>query len=213
MPNPTRCLLSIFTFAMINVSIVGCAQKTIVQSENAPQIVISPKDARAPQSAIASQAVYAPQDMSAPQKWNAPQKRVGLQKPNGSEKWNAQNQDCRSCHAANGVAGAKDFSPFYANPGSHHPVGVKYPLAAQGGSNFQLPEDQNNVVSFFDRNGNGQPDSDEVMLFGANGAETVQCASCHVEHGSSPAPVTNRHDFYLRVANVSSALCITCHRL
>jgi hypothetical protein len=201
MPNPTRFLLSLFAITLLNVIILGCAQGVVVQHENAPQVVMAPQNVSAPQNVIS------PQDMRAPEKWNAPQKRSGLQK------WNAQNGDCRSCHTHNGAAGAKDFSPFYANPGSHHPVGVKYPLAAEGGSNFKLPDDQSDVVSFFDRNANGQPDSDEVMLFGANGAETVQCASCHIEHGNSPASGANRHDFYLRVANVSSALCITCHRI
>jgi hypothetical protein len=207
MPNSTRFQLSLFVIALINISIAGCAQETIVQSQNAPQIVIAPKDVGVPQSAIASQIVDAPKDMDAPEKWHAPQMRSGLQK------WNAQNVDCRSCHAANGVTGAKDFSLFYANPGSHHPVGVKYPLAAQGGSGYQLPNDQGDVVSFFDRNGNGQPDSNEVMLFDVNGAETVQCASCHIEHGNSPGSGTNRDDFYLRFANVGSAMCITCHRI
>jgi len=189
MPNPTRFLLSLFAITLLNVSIVGCAQKRLVQNATAPQ------------------------DVSAPEKWNAPQRWSATQQLNVSKKWNAQSEDCRSCHAANGAAGAKDFSPFYANPKSHHPVGVKYPLATQGGPNIQLPDGQGEWVSFFDRNGNGQPDSDEVMLFGASGEATVECASCHQEHGDSPVSGKPPTSFYLRVANDGSALCITCHKI
>lgn len=124
----------------------------------------------------------------------------------------AQNVDCRSCHAPNGTAGARDFSSFYANPKSHHPVGVRYPLAAESDSNFKLPNGQGTDSVFFDRNGNGQPDGDEIQLFGANGAVTVECASCHKAHGSSPESGNASAGPYLRFDNVGSALCITCHR-
>ncbi|MFI4941593.1 MAG: cytochrome c3 family protein [Burkholderiales bacterium] len=123
-----------------------------------------------------------------------------------------QNVDCRSCHSPNGTAGAKDFSAFYTNPKSHHPVGVRYPPAPQAEPNFKMPNGRNDVAAFFDRNGNGQPDNDEVMLFGPKGAVTVECASCHREHGNSRSPGTTAADPYLRVENTNSALCMTCHR-
>jgi predicted small lipoprotein YifL len=122
----------------------------------------------------------------------------------------ALSESCRSCHTSTGAAGAKDFSSIYANPKSHHPFGVKYPLAAQVEPKFNLPNGSNADVAFFDRNANGQPDSDEIMLFGANGVVTVECASCHKEHGSSPLS-GKVSGSYLRFANVGSALCITCH--
>jgi len=131
-----------------------------------------------------------------------------------AQRGNAQSESCRSCHAPNGAAGAKDFSQIYANPKSHHPVGVLYPIGSIGSDanqKFKLPNRQTTDIAFFDRNGNGQPDSDEIQLFATNGEVTVECASCHKEHGRSreSAPA----DSYLRVANVGSALCITCHRL
>lgn len=163
MPNLTRFMSALFAIALLNVSILGCAQKSFTQKEKVQ---------------------------------------------NG----NAQSEVCRSCHAPNAAAGAKDFSPIYANPKSHHPVGVIYPIGSNANQNFKLPNRQSTGIAFFDRNSNGQPDSDEIQLFGMNGEVTVECASCHQEHGSSPVSGNGHPDFYLRVANVGSALCITCHR-
>ena len=124
----------------------------------------------------------------------------------------APNVDCRSCHTPNSAVGAKDFSPIYANPSSHHPVGVKYPADSNAKQNFNLPNGQSAGVAFFDRNGNGQPDNDEIQLFSGSGAATVECASCHGEHGKDTAPANTVSNFYLRVNNTGSALCVTCHR-
>ena len=125
----------------------------------------------------------------------------------------AQNVDCRSCHAPNGVAGAKDFSSIYANPASHHVVGVVYPLGSNAYPKFNTPNAQSRDIAFFDTNGNGRPDSDEIQLFGTSIAAMVECASCHREHGDSPASdYALPNDLHLRIANVGSALCITCHR-
>ena len=124
----------------------------------------------------------------------------------------AQHDDCRTCHVANLAPGAKDFSSIYADTSSHHPVDVKYPA---GGKNvhpeFNQPDRRRNNISFFDRNGNGQADSDEVQLFEKNGVATLECASCHRPHGNVPAPFGAPANFYLRVDNIGSALCITCH--
>ena len=142
---------------------------------------------------------------------------LGCAQNNFAQKENAQNDDCRSCHAPNGTAGAKDFSSIYANPKSHHPVGVRYPLGSNAYPNFNLPNGQSpdghsGDIAFFDRNGNGQPDSDEIQLFGTNVAVTVECASCHKTHGSSPVSGSASAGLYLRIDNAGSALCITCHR-
>ncbi|MGA7750059.1 MAG: cytochrome c3 family protein [Gallionella sp.] len=190
-----RFLPAPFAITLLALTIQGCMQKNIVQNVPVPQSVNS------------TQYTPAPQDMDAAQYWNTPHMWYAQQNRH------AQSDDCRSCHATNGAMGAKDFSAIYANPGSHHPVGVKYPLAAQADPNFQIPDSWNGVVAFFDRNGNGQPDSDEVVLFGTKGAVTVECASCHREHGSPHSPGGTPTDSYLRVANTGSELCITCHRL
>jgi hypothetical protein len=128
-----------------------------------------------------------------------------------AKKGNAQSEVCRSCHTPNGAAGARDFSPIYAKLKSHHPVGVTYPLAAKADPNFKLPNVQSADIAFFDRNNNGLLDTDEIRLFGANGAVTVECASCHREHGTPPLPAKATADAYLRVNNAGSALCTTCH--
>lgn len=137
---------------------------------------------------------------------------LGCAQMSFAQNGNAQSDDCRSCHASNGAAGAKDFSSIYANPKSHHPVGVSYPLGSNAYPNFNLPNGQSADIAFFDRNGNGQPDIDEIQLFGTNVTVTVECASCHKEHGSSPVSDNAPAGLYLRIDNVGSALCITCHR-
>ena len=123
----------------------------------------------------------------------------------------APNVDCRTCHTSTGAAGAKDFSHIYTTPSSHHPVGVKYPANSNAKPNYSLPNGQVAGVTFFDRNGNGLPDNNEIQLFRENGAATIECASCHVEHGKTPALAKSTGNSYLRVDNDGSALCTTCH--
>jgi cytochrome c553 len=136
----------------------------------------------------------------------------GLAQEKSVQKGNALNVDCRSCHTANGAAGAKDFSSIYANPKSHHSVGVLYPLGLNADSNYNQPDGRSTDIAFFDKNGNGLPDSDEIQLFGSNGMFTVECASCHKEHGKTPEDGNAPAGLYLRIDNFSSGLCTTCHR-
>ena len=117
--------------------------------------------------------------------------------------------DCLSCHAPGKVAA--DFSAIYADPKSHHPVGVRYPSGAHAAPGFKLPNGRGAGIAFFDNNGNGQPDGDEIQLFGANGTAAITCASCHREHGTAPSPANAPVGSYLRVNNTGSALCTTCH--
>lgn len=124
---------------------------------------------------------------------------------------NPQSGVCRSCHTLNAERGAKDFSTIYDNPKSHHPVGVQYPQTVRNNKNFKLPDGQSDDVMFFDRNANGKPDSDEIQLFGASGLVTVECASCHSEHGRLPVSGKDSAKGYLRVDNAKSALCEVCH--
>ena len=163
-PGPKKFPLTLFAIALLNVSILGCAQNEFTQKENVQEGI-------------------------------------------------AQNVDCRSCHVPNGAEGARDFSSIYGNPKSHHPVGVSYPLGSNAYPHFNLPNGQGEDIAFFDRNGNGQPDIDEIQLFGTNVRVTVECASCHKAHGNLPVPDNASADLYLRIGNVGSALCMTCHRL
>jgi hypothetical protein len=136
----------------------------------------------------------------------------GLAQEKSVQKGNGRNVDCRSCHTPNGAAGAKDFSSIYANPKSHHSVGVLYPLGLNSDPNYNQPDGRSEDTAFFDKNGNGQPDSDEIQLFGSNGMFTVECASCHKEHGNTLEAGNAPVGLYLRIENYSSGLCTTCHR-
>ena len=122
-----------------------------------------------------------------------------------------QSEGCRTCHGPDATGGAGDFTAIYEEPKSHHPVGVRYP-AAEVNSNFVQPPGRYKDVAFFDRNGNGKPDRDEVVLFGASGEATVECASCHWEHGGAHTMERDPARLYLRVENAGSALCVTCHQ-
>ena len=123
-----------------------------------------------------------------------------------------QNVDCRTCHSPGGIPGARDFSSIYANPKSHHPVGVNYPLGANAYPNFRVPNGYIEGIAFFDRNGNGRPDPDEIQLYGTSVSVTVECASCHRPHEDSLESGYSHNDPYLRFDNGRSALCSTCHR-
>lgn len=123
----------------------------------------------------------------------------------------AQNIDCRNCHSFNGPAGAKDFSAIYASPATHHSVGMNYPTGFNAQQNFKQPNGHSGGITFFDSNGNGQPDDNEIQMFSDKGAATVECASCHQPHENEPAPPGISGKAYLRVANKGSALCTICH--
>jgi len=123
----------------------------------------------------------------------------------------AQNVDCRSCHASGSAAGVADFGAIYANVATHHPVGINYPIGLSASPNFKQPNGHSADALFFDSNGNGQPDSDEIQLFGTNSTATITCSSCHREHGTSPLPANAPRDTHLRVTIVGSKLCSTCH--
>jgi len=119
----------------------------------------------------------------------------------------AAGPDCRDCHgAAERPAGAADFSAYYVNPVRHHPVGVRQP----GPDNpaYRQPGAELEGVAFFDRNGNGSLDAEEVRL---SDAGTVECYSCHREHGVGEPPAVSP-GAYLQVSERDSALCMICHR-
>ncbi len=122
-----------------------------------------------------------------------------------------QSDGCLNCHGPGADAIAEDFSDIFNNPKSHHPFGIRYPDAAVV-SNFAPPNGQRGDVVFFDRNANGQPDSDEIVMYGASGEATIECASCHKEHGDTTSTEKDPERLYLRFENIDSALCTTCHQ-
>jgi hypothetical protein len=113
--------------------------------------------------------------------------------------------DCRMCHLdpAPGST-AKDYFDYFARPERQHPTGIDYPLAAI--RDYLPPTALADGILFFDSNGNGIADIDEVQLFGVSGK--IECASCHREHGDAPPPP--QPNMYLRLA--SDRLCLVCHR-
>jgi hypothetical protein len=184
MPISKRFISTLFAITLLNISITGCAQKSLAQKQEA-------------------QAENAQADSIQPDNMRRENALQG----------NAQSEGCRLCHSPGSTMGAKDFSSIYNKPASHHPVGVSYPLGSSAFPKFNPPNGQNSNVAFFDSNGNGKPDTDEVQLFGTNLAVTVECASCHREHGDSPgSEYAASNDTHLRVSNFNSALCTTCHR-
>jgi hypothetical protein len=122
--------------------------------------------------------------------------------------------NCLFCHVSSGMSGSviRDFSDIYNNPGSHHPVGMEYPLGPMSREDFNQPNGYSEGHIFFDDDSNGEIDNDDVRLFGTGNAVTVECGSCHQEHGDSPVPGRGAANYYLRVPNGGSSLCIICHQ-
>lgn len=94
-----------------------------------------------------------------------------------------------------------------------HPVGIRYPTTFGPDVDFREPTGEfGGKMKFFDTNGNGRPNTNEVRLYDTGDGYEVECASCHDPHGvpsAGPGSVFNAS--FLRVSNTSSALCLTCH--
>ena len=120
--------------------------------------------------------------------------------------------DCKFCHTPYNVSRAKDLSFIYADEASHHPVDIPYPFTFKFAENFNLPNGRQGNFAFFDRNGNGKMDSDEIRLFPEKEGVEVTCASCHREHNKSHVAVEHPDDDYLRGTNLDRELCNICHR-
>jgi hypothetical protein len=137
---------------------------------------------------------------------------LGCVQGGASQKGYMKNDDCLFCHVPNNSAGVADFSRFYTNNDTHHKVGISYPLDSKAAEEFNLPSANHKDMAFFDRNGNGRPDIDEIRVYMSNGIASVTCESCHREHERSPVRVEHPDDDYLRGTNTSSEMCTTCHR-
>lgn len=127
--------------------------------------------------------------------------------------------DCRTCHLDPlPDSGAPDYFEYFAEPRRQHPTGIAYPVFQ--GSDYNGPTGLEGDIAFFDSNGNGIADADEIQLFGIT--RKVECSSCHREHGDSPQPVKTKGNKrsgtsqttnqYLRLSNAFDALCRVCHR-
>lgn len=115
--------------------------------------------------------------------------------------------DCRDCH--NAVApddGASDYTDYFSTPG-HHPVRVSYPQRAD----FHPPTTTQSSIRFFDRDGDGRVDTDEIQIFRSRTGWIIDCSSCHIEHGTG-TPDPRHPPAYVR-DTAGDRVCITCHNL
>lgn len=129
---------------------------------------------------------------------------------------------CNLCHGGSGIA--PDFSAFMlgTNLRNDHIVGVTFPTTFGPGVDYNEPE----VVipgrwSFFDDNGNGLAEKNEVRMYDSGAGPAVECASCHDPHGiPSNGPGSEFIPSFLRISNSTansngiggpSGLCLTCH--
>lgn len=147
--------------------------------------------------------------------WNNPVDSNGGGGPDATSHLNLVG--CMGCHSPGALlgAGATDFTVFNLGTDlrNDHPVGIKYPATGPG-VDFNPPTATVNTVRFFDTNGNGRPDKNEIRLYATSGEYQVECASCHDPHGVGPGPGGNGSPFnktFLRLSNAGSAVCLTCH--
>lgn len=125
---------------------------------------------------------------------------------------------CLACHspfAGSAGAGATDFTVFAIGTDltNEHPVGVPYrdPNVTTG-VDYRSADKVYRNMRFFDTDGDGRPDADEIRFYDSGNGYRVECASCHDPHGvpaKGGGPLFNRT--FMRIANDHSELCLTCH--
>lgn len=132
---------------------------------------------------------------------------------------------CLSCHNPDGLSGggypygAGDFTLAYISTDlrDDHPVGVRFPALNGDGADFKTPTGSRatslGTMLFFDDSPvNARMDKTEIRLYDTGDGPKVECASCHDPHGvPSAGPSSQFFPTFLRKANASSALCMTCH--
>ena len=136
-----------------------------------------------------------------------------------------QAPNCTFCHRGDTLP---DFTGFVigTNLKDDHPVGVLFPTEFGPGVDFNQPTAEiPGKMRFFDKNGDGKADTNEVRLYDTGDGYEVECGSCHDPHGvPSDGKGTRFNPSFLRVNNGiapgspetalsagPSALCLTCH--
>ncbi len=138
--------------------------------------------------------------------------------PSGSGPYaHATLTECMACHSSEAGfvlgAGATDFRAFLIGTDlrDDHPVGVRYP-AISSGVDFRELTGAAGGLKFFDTNGNGRPDKEEVRVIDSGNGHQVECSSCHDPHGvPSAGPMSVFNASFLRVTPSGSAICLACH--
>lgn len=115
------------------------------------------------------------------------------------------------CHSDRPNDIAPDFAAFIMGTDlrDDHPVGVQRP---NDDANYNKPTPVGSLA-FFDKNGNGRSDSNEIRFYNTGQGFEVECASCHDPHGVPSAGQGSQFiKSFLRVNNsAQSAVCLTCH--
>lgn len=92
-----------------------------------------------------------------------------------------------------------------------HPVGIRFPAAGPG-VDFNQPNRNTGRIAYFDTDGNGHADANNIRVYASGNDFSVECASCHDPHGvPSGGQGTVNFPTFLRTSNTGSALCLTCH--
>lgn len=123
--------------------------------------------------------------------------------------------ECHSSFAGLVGTGASDFIVFAIGTElfNDHPVGVPYrDPSIYPGADYRAADRIGKSMRFFDTDGDGRPDSDEIRFYDSGNGFRVECASCHDPHGvpaKGGGPLFNKT--FMRVANDGSKLCLTCH--
>lgn len=119
--------------------------------------------------------------------------------------------ECMNCHSAGAGSVATSFASFVIGTDlrDDHPVGVTFP---SGAPDFFQPGGTTGALKFFDTDGNGRADKQEIRLYKTGGEYRVECASCHDPHGvPSGGSGTTFNKTFLRKTNEASGVCLTCH--
>lgn len=127
--------------------------------------------------------------------------------------------NCNKCHTgtpeSHHTTHLKGFNAYVIGTdlNNDHPVGVQYPTHFTSDVDFYPPTGETvGKMSFFDTNGDGRADTNEVRMYDTSGVYEVECASCHDPHGvPSAGPGSLFIPSFLRVSNATSGLCLTCH--
>jgi len=122
--------------------------------------------------------------------------------------------ECLACHAPDaGVVGtgAADFTVAVIGKDltDDHPVGIGFPASSP---DFVPTTGNWNNANFFDLNGNGRMEKNEIRVYDTGEGYEVECTTCHDPHGVPSAGAGSPFiPTFMRVANNGSNLCITCH--
>jgi mono/diheme cytochrome c family protein len=120
--------------------------------------------------------------------------------------------ECMSCHTENGaVPGATSFGAFLIGKDlrNDHPIGVVFPTA---NPDFFQPTGTAPLAKYFDTDGDGHMDKEDIRLYKNGSNFQVECATCHDPHGVPSNGVGSQFNgTFLRKTNGESKVCFTCH--